>query len=219
MQELSGGTPSANLLTGLGLDRTFSRTDASGTSTFLSDALGSTVALADSSGTVQTSYTYDPFGKPSSTGATSSNTQQYTGLQNDGTGLQYNRARYYSPTLQRFISEDPLGFGGGSVNLYAYAGNDPINASDPSGNCPWCAVCRCWGRGWRHHWSRYFVCGSSCGKQWRRCEGRLQGGRYRGCRRSRSRGSCSLCCYRAKVREQCSRSIECIQLNQGFDTR
>ncbi len=91
------------------------------------------LALADSNGTIQTSYTYDPFGNPTVTGATSSNTQQYTGRESDGTGLQYNRARYYSPTLQRFISEDPLGFGGGDVNLYAYAGNDPINASDPSG--------------------------------------------------------------------------------------
>jgi RHS repeat-associated protein len=109
------------------------RTDSSGTSSFLTDALGSTLALADSTGTVQTSYTYDPFGNPSSTGAASSNTQQYTGRETDGTGLQYNRARYYSPTLQRFISEDPLGFGGGDANLYAYVGNDPINATDPSG--------------------------------------------------------------------------------------
>ena len=88
----------------------------------------------------QTSYTYDPFGNPSSTGTSSSNTQQYTGRETDGTGLQYNRARYYSPTLQRFISEDPSGFGGGDPNLYAYVGNDPINATDPSGVCPLCAV-------------------------------------------------------------------------------
>ena len=134
VQELSGGTPTANMLTGLGIDEVFSRTDSSGTSYFLTDALGSTIALADSSGTAQTSYTYDPFGTATSTGASSSNTQQYTGRENDGTGLQYNRARYYSPTLQRFISEDPAGFGGGDVNLYAYAGNDPINATDPVGS-------------------------------------------------------------------------------------
>ncbi len=47
-------TPSANLLTGLGLDEFFTRTDAAGLRAFLSDALGSTVALADAAGTVQT---------------------------------------------------------------------------------------------------------------------------------------------------------------------
>jgi class 3 adenylate cyclase len=35
--------------------------------------------------------------------------------------------------MQRFISQDPLGFGGGHVNLYAYVGGDPINATDPLG--------------------------------------------------------------------------------------
>ena len=133
VQELSGGTTTANLLTGLGIDEVFSRTDSTGTRTFLSDALGSTLALTDESGTEQTTYTYDPFGNSSASGTTDANTQQYTGRENDGTGLQYNRARYYSPTLQRFISEDPLGFGGGDANLYAYVGNDPINATDPSG--------------------------------------------------------------------------------------
>ncbi len=121
------------MLTGLGIDEVFSRTASSGTSSFLTAALGSTLALADGNGTVQTSYTYDPFGTPTVTGATSSNTQQYTGRESDGTGLQYNRARYYSPTLQRFISEDPAGFGGGDVNLYAYVGNNPATLTDPSG--------------------------------------------------------------------------------------
>ncbi len=42
------------------------------------------------------------------------------------------RARYYSPVLQRFISEDPIGFAGG-VNLYAYALNNPIYWTDSFG--------------------------------------------------------------------------------------
>jgi len=42
------------------------------------------------------------------------------------------RARYYDPDLGRFLSEDPIGISGG-LNLYAYAGNDPVNLWDPSG--------------------------------------------------------------------------------------
>ncbi len=132
--------PSANLLTGLATDETFTRTDSTGTSTLLPDALGSTTALTDSSGTIQTQYTYDPFGNATPSGAANANSYQFTGRENDGTGLDYYRARYYSPTLQRFISEDPLGFGGGDPNLYAYAGNDPIDLTDPSGECPICAA-------------------------------------------------------------------------------
>lgn len=47
-------------------------------------------------------------------------------------GLYYNRARYYDPQLGRFLSEDPQGIAAGA-NLYAYAGDDPINHTDPSG--------------------------------------------------------------------------------------
>ena len=43
------------------------------------------------------------------------------------------RARYYNATLQRFISEDPLEFGGGQTNLYGYVGDDPIDFTDPLG--------------------------------------------------------------------------------------
>jgi RHS repeat-associated protein len=132
-QELLGSTPQVNYTLGLGLDHRYSRSDSSGTQSFLTDALGSTVALASSAGSVQTSYTYDPFGQPTSSGATSSNQFQFTGLQNDGNGLQYNRARYYSPSVERFISQDPWGIAASGPDLYSYAGDDPINRSDPTG--------------------------------------------------------------------------------------
>src|SRR5438445_6099133 len=100
VQELSGSTPTANLLTG-GVDEFFSRTDSTGTHSPLTDALGSTVALTDSTGAVQTQYTYEPFGNTS--GPASNNTFEYTGRENDGTGVYFYRARYYSPVYQRFI--------------------------------------------------------------------------------------------------------------------
>ncbi len=53
VQEISGTTASANLLTG-GVDEYFQRTDSAGARNFLTDALGSTLALADSTGTTQT---------------------------------------------------------------------------------------------------------------------------------------------------------------------
>ncbi|MFH1154915.1 MAG: RHS repeat-associated core domain-containing protein [Pseudomonadota bacterium] len=43
------------------------------------------------------------------------------------------RARYYDPEVGRFISEDPIGFDGGDVNLYAYVLNNPVNRTDPWG--------------------------------------------------------------------------------------
>lgn len=131
-QELSGTTPIANLWTG-GIDELFQRTDSNGSVVPLADALGSTIALVNSSGNLVTTYSYDPFGNTTTAGAVSSNPSQYTGRENEGNGLYFNRARCYSPVLGRFISEDPLGFAGGDPNYYAYVGNDPINNFDPSG--------------------------------------------------------------------------------------
>jgi len=107
VQELQAGAPSANMLTGLGIDEYFQRTDASGGSSYLSDALGSTLALANPAGGLATSYTYDPFGNTTVSGS-STNPFQFTGRENDGTGLYFYRARYYSSTYQRFIAQDPL---------------------------------------------------------------------------------------------------------------
>lgn len=66
---------------------------------------------------------------------------QFTGRENDDTGLYYYRARYYHPVLARFIGEDPIGMLGGDVNihayaannLYAYVGNAPLDFIDPFG--------------------------------------------------------------------------------------
>jgi RHS repeat-associated protein len=135
VQETSGATVLANILTGFGIDQFFTRTDvgANTTSHFLTDIVGSTISLTDAAGTVQTEYTYDAFGRSTTTGASNSNPYQYTGRENDGTGLYFYRARYYHPGLQRFISEDPIEFAGGQYNLYAYVDNNPVNLYDPSG--------------------------------------------------------------------------------------
>jgi RHS repeat-associated protein len=134
IQEQSVPLGSVNLLNG-GIDEIFVRTESGGTLIPLTDALGNILALTNGSGTTETEYTYAAFGEAATTGNPSTNANQYTGRENDGTSLQYNRARYYSSVLQRFISEDPIGMAGG-INLYAYVENDPINLTDPSGLWP-----------------------------------------------------------------------------------
>jgi RHS repeat-associated protein len=135
VQELDGSNAvTANLLTGLGIDEYFARSDSSGTMAFLTDALGSTAGLVGSGGSIDTGYTYQPFGATTVVGA-NANSYQFTGRENDGTGLYFYRNRFYSPTLQRFVSQDPSGFGGGDTNLYAYANENPISLKDPEGRC------------------------------------------------------------------------------------
>src|SRR5262249_43785324 len=49
------------------------------------------------------------------------------------TGLYFFRFRWFSPTLGRWLDDDPLGFAAGDSNLYRYAGNNPPNGVDPNG--------------------------------------------------------------------------------------
>jgi RHS repeat-associated protein len=131
MVQQTGGT-TVNLLSGLGIDEYFTRTDNGGLRALLTDALGSTLALADTAGALQTQYTYGPFGATTSTGPASTNVFQYTGRENDSSGLYYYRARYYHPGLQRFISEDPKE-GTVAGNRYSYVESDPVSRVDPLG--------------------------------------------------------------------------------------
>jgi RHS repeat-associated protein len=133
VQEIQSGTATANLLTGLGVNNVFARTTSKTSENLLTDQLGSTIALAGSTGSVETTYTYDPFGTTAHEGTASENTTQYTGQENDGNGLYYDRARYYSPAAARFISQDPLGEAGSGPNLYQYVHNNPTSATDRYG--------------------------------------------------------------------------------------
>jgi len=136
VQELAGGTPTANLLTGLGIDEFFTRTDSIGTRHYSTDALGSTVALSEGSGTTLTEYTYEPFGGFTTSGAGTSSSFAFTGREADGTGLFFYRARYYDSRLQRFTAEDPVEFAAGDTNLHAYVSNSVPNLTDPTGELP-----------------------------------------------------------------------------------
>ena len=114
----------------------------------MTDHLGSTVALADSSGAIVSSTSYDSFGNAAPKQAAGSaasgagnaapniaTSYRYTGREYDAdTGLYYYRNRWYDPETGRFISEDPIGFAGGDINLYGYVGNNPLSFTDPSGN-------------------------------------------------------------------------------------
>jgi RHS repeat-associated protein len=133
VQELTAGTPSANFLDGQAVNQYYAFTTGGNRSSLLTDAIGSTDALADDTGTVQTQYTYDPYGAATASGATSANPIQYAGMENDGTGQSYDHARYYDPGLSRFTSQDPIGCSGSEANLYRYVSDDPSNLTDPLG--------------------------------------------------------------------------------------
>jgi RHS repeat-associated protein len=133
VQERSSGLPTANLISGLGIDEFFRRSDPSGDRDLLTDALGSTLALTDETGAIRTSYSYEPYGAVIVSGDVSGNPYQYTGRENDGTGVYYYRARFYHPEIQRFISEDPID---DTLNLYMYADSNPLGNVDPLGLFP-----------------------------------------------------------------------------------
>jgi RHS repeat-associated protein len=129
--EIGGGAIGANYLRSLNIDEPFIRQSIAGSEHYHTDALGSSLALGNVQGTSTTTYSYEPFGRSTVAGV-SSNSLQYTGRENDGTGLIYYRARYYHPQLQRFIEEDPIEFAGG-INPYAYVINNPVRFIDPFG--------------------------------------------------------------------------------------
>jgi len=105
--------------------------------------------VADTTGTVQERYAYDAYGRPTdgsgnpgfltpSWGSRATSAFAWIYLHQGGrydttSGLYNFRNRDYSPTLGRWMEQDPIGFSGGFANLYIYAGNNAPRYTDPSG--------------------------------------------------------------------------------------
>jgi RHS repeat-associated protein len=112
-----------------------SRVKPDGTTHFYHyDFRGSTTALTDAAQHITHSYSYDPFGNmlAANEPAGDANTYRYNGkygVQHECPTRTFMRARYYDPTIGRFISEDPIW----STNLYPFADNNPIINIDPNG--------------------------------------------------------------------------------------
>jgi RHS repeat-associated protein len=103
------------------------------------------VATTDAGGGVQSEVTYEPFGNTELSSPCPA--YRFTGREHDEPlYLYYYRARYYHTDLQRFITEDPIGFAGGDVNLYGYVRANPIGRVDPLGLDPSKSSFSCGGR-------------------------------------------------------------------------
>lgn len=102
---------------------------------FVVDGLQSVVGVTNESGVMTARTSYDAFGASSDDGVASP--FGYTGRERDLDDLYYYRARYFSTSQRRFLSEDPISFNGGDQNLYAYVGGNPLSYIDPYGLWAW----------------------------------------------------------------------------------
>lgn len=106
-----------------------------GTFFYHCDHQGSVIALSNHQGEIVERYDYDPWGNINwhKRKIETFNPFSFTGREQDLADLYFYRARYYDPTIGRFLSPDPIEYVSGQANLYSYTGGDPVNFIDPFG--------------------------------------------------------------------------------------
>lgn len=145
------GTPQSSNLYGLGIDEIVARYNAAAPEGAWEqwpypDRNGNTSVVTggtNGGATLLEYYRYDAFGQPTIYDPSNDSIRSTTAIANRFlfTGREWNpefnfyeyRARAYSPSLGRFMSEDPKGFEAGDYNLFRYVGNDPLDRTDPMG--------------------------------------------------------------------------------------
>jgi|GEM_PF-2035297 len=112
---------------------------------YITDALGSVIALTDSSGNVTDTYEYSEYGELTASTGSSYNSYRFTGQQwDEDSGLYYMRARYYNTHTGRYLSRDPaleeilayintVSQNISTINIYTYAENNPVLITDANG--------------------------------------------------------------------------------------
>lgn len=106
--EIGGGAVSTAYLRSLSIDEMFGFLRQDGAYFSIYDGVGSTLTLTNQSGIPAVQYSYEPFGKAQTSNPSFANPFQFTGRENDNTGLMYYRARYYNFISHRFVAQDPI---------------------------------------------------------------------------------------------------------------
>ena len=127
----NGATP-ADYLLGPTIDEPLAMRQSGQLYYSILDGLGSVTGITNASAVIQSGYLYDSWGQTRSQTGTLPSLFTYTSREVAEAGTVYFRARYMSPSLGRFLSEDPIALGS-DHNLYVYAAGSPMSFADPSG--------------------------------------------------------------------------------------
>src|ERR1043165_2721508 len=125
---------------------------------YLSDSLGSTMALVDNTQSKTDTFTYWPYGEERTRTGTAAIPFRYVGNQGyyrDSTSKSYARAREFGANLCRWLNVDPIGISSTETKPFQYCANNPVNFVDPAGliqtlplppkeDKSWCIDC--WGK-------------------------------------------------------------------------